>query len=71
MMKNNFLILCTIISTLCLINLNHSYVYAEKIKLKNIFKKKTEPKNDIKGSTSAKDSSKTPTLVKCKKKLQH
>ena len=68
-MKNNFLILCTIISTLCLINLNHSYVYAEKIKLKNIFKKKTEPKNDIKGSTSAKDSSKTPTLVKCKKKI--
>ena len=58
-----------IISTFCLINLNHSYVYAEKIKLKNIFKKKKEPKNDIKGSTSAKDSSKTPTLVKCKKKI--
>ena len=37
-----------IISTLCLINLNHSYVYAEKIKLKNIFKKKQNQKMILK-----------------------
>ena len=68
-MKNKSLIVCAVVSAFCLMNLNYSYVYAEKIKLKDIFKKKTEPKNDIKGSTSAKDSNKTPTLVKCKKKI--
>ena len=68
-MKNKSLIVCAVVSALSLMNLNYSYVYAEKIKLKDIFKKKIEPKNDIKGSTSAKDSNKTPTLVKCKKKI--
>tara|TARA_B100001123_G_C15285520_1_gene1015486 strand:- start:244 stop:1293 length:1050 start_codon:yes stop_codon:yes gene_type:complete len=68
-MKNKYSIACIIITALCLINLNHSYVYAEKIKLKNLFKKKTESKNDIQGSTSANDSSQTPTLNKCKKKI--
>lgn len=58
MMKNKFLILCMIISTLCLINLNHSYVYAEKIKLKNIFKKKQNQKMILK------DQHQLKTLVK-------
>ena len=35
-MKNKLFIVYIIISALCLISLNHSYVYAEKIKLKNI-----------------------------------
>jgi len=68
-MKNKLFIVYIIISTLCLISLNHSYVYAEKIKLKNIFKKKKKPKKNIKGSKSTNDSSKTPTLDKCKKKI--
>ena len=67
-MKSKSLIICAIVSALCLMNLNYSYVFAEKIKLKDIFKKK-KPKNDIQGSTSSNDTSKTPTLDKCKKKI--
>tara|TARA_B100002051_G_C16657669_1_gene597409 strand:- start:133 stop:1182 length:1050 start_codon:yes stop_codon:yes gene_type:complete len=68
-MRNKSLIVYIIISTLCLISLNYSFVYAEKIKLKDLIKKKSKPKNDIKGSTSNNDSNKTPTLDKCKKKI--
>ena len=41
-MKSKSLIICAIVSALCLMNLNYSYVFAEKIKLKDIFKKKNQ-----------------------------
>ena len=58
-----------IILAICVFNFNHTQVYAEKVKLKNLLKIKKEPKNDIKGSTSANDANQTPTLNKCKKKI--
>ena len=67
MLKKIFVIV-SLSLLLTFINSVNSFVYAEKIKLQNLFKKKT-PKNDISGSTSDNNSKATPTLKKCSKKI--